>query len=138
MSILIKKTTFLLVLFSLPVIINAQIEKRTATKPNILIILADDLGYSDIGCYGGEIKTPNIDRLAAGGVKFAQMYNTAKCSPSRASMLTGLYYHRTNADYGNAATMGEVLRPAGYTTFWSGKQHAPMLIMVMLLLWARY
>ena len=90
MSILIKKLSFLVVLFSLPIVISAQIDKKIATKPNILIILADDLGYSDIGCYGGEINTPNIDRLAAGGVKFAQMYNTAKCSPSRAAMLTGL------------------------------------------------
>ena len=124
MSILIKKLAVMVVSFSSPAVINAQIEKTKVPKPNILIILADDLGYSDIGCYGGEINTPNIDRLAAGGVKFAQMYNTAKCSPSRASMLTGLYYQRTNADYGNAATMGEVLRPAGYNTFWAGKQHA--------------
>ncbi|KAB1154046.1 arylsulfatase [Flavobacterium luteum] len=97
---------------------------KTPTKPNILIILADDMGYSDIGCYGGEIHTPNIDRLAAGGVKFSQMYNTAKCFPTRASLLTGAYYQRTNADFGNTATIGEALRPAGYNTFWSGKQHA--------------
>ncbi|MCL4763230.1 MAG: sulfatase-like hydrolase/transferase, partial [Burkholderiales bacterium] len=63
----------------------------TATKrPNVVLILNDDMGYSDIGCYGGEIDTPNLDRLAAEGVRFSQFYNTARCSPSRASMLTGL------------------------------------------------
>jgi len=101
----------------------AQI-KKTPAKPNILIILADDMGYSDIGCYGGEIHTPNIDKLAKGGVKFSQMYNTSKCFPTRASLLTGVYYQRTNPNFENAATIGEVLRPAGYHTFWSGKQHA--------------
>ena len=59
---------------------------KPETKPNILIILADDLGYSDIGCYGGEIHTPHLDKLAAGGVKFTQMYNTAKCFPTRAAL----------------------------------------------------
>ena len=93
-------------------------------KPNILIILVDDMGYADIGCYGGEIKTPNIDSLAAGGVKFAEMYNTAKCYPSRACLVTGVYFQRTDRDFVNTATLGEVLRPAGYTTLWSGKHHA--------------
>ena len=60
-------------------------------RPNIVIILADDLGYSDIGCYGSEIPTPNLDKLAAGGVRFTQFYNTPRCSPTRASLLTGLY-----------------------------------------------
>lgn len=95
-----------------------------AVKPNILIILADDMGYSDIGCYGGEIKTPNIDRLAANGMKFSQMYNTAKCFPTRACLQTGVYYPRTDMDFSHTATLGEVLQPAGYLTFWSGKQHA--------------
>ncbi|MEI8098612.1 MAG: arylsulfatase [Sediminibacterium sp.] len=113
----------IMVMIALPVATFAQV-KKTLNKPNILIILADDMGYSDIGCYGGEIHTPNIDRLAAGGVKFSQMYNTSKCFPTRASLLTGVYYQRTNADFGNTATIGEVLRPAGYHTFWSGKQHA--------------
>src|SRR5690348_986028 len=62
-----------------------------AKHPNVLVILADDLGFSDIGCYGGEIKTPNLDRLAAGGVRFTQFYNTARCWPSRAAILTGYY-----------------------------------------------
>src|SRR5438874_891264 len=63
-------------------------------KPNILIILADDLGWSDLGCYGGEIRTPNLDSLAAGGLRFTQFYNSARCCPSRASLLTGLYPHQ--------------------------------------------
>ena len=67
----------------------------TNAKPNILIILNDDMGYSDIGCYGGEIETPNLDRLAANGLRYSQFYNTARCSPSRASMLTGLHPHQT-------------------------------------------
>ena len=60
-------------------------------RPNIIVILADDLGYSDLGCYGGEINTPNIDALGAGGVRFTQLYNSARCCPSRASLMTGLY-----------------------------------------------
>ncbi len=62
-----------------------------AKRPNIILIMADDMGYSDIGCYGGEIHTPNLDRLAAGGVRFTQFYNTARCCPTRASLMTGLY-----------------------------------------------
>ena len=65
-----------------------------AKRPNIIVILADDMGYSDIGCYGGEIATPNLDALAAGGVRFTQFYNTARCCPTRASLLTGLYPHQ--------------------------------------------
>ena len=98
--------------------------KKSPDKPNILIIMVDDMGYSDLGCYGSEIKTPNIDRLAEGGLKFANMYNTAKCYPSRACLQTGVYYQRTDLDFKNTATLGEVLRPAGYTTLWSGKHHA--------------
>src|SRR5689334_21066519 len=60
-------------------------------RPNIVIILADDLGYSDLGCYGGEIRTPHLDRLAAGGLRFTQFYNTARCWPTRAAVLTGYY-----------------------------------------------
>jgi len=96
----------------------------TPAKPNILIILVDDMGYSDIGCFGSEIKTPNIDRLAAGGMKFAEMYNTAKCCPTRASLQTGVYFQRTDLDFSRTATLGEVLQPAGYHTWWAGKNHA--------------
>ncbi len=79
--------------------IHAQGQKNTATKnksnrPNIIVILADDLGYSDLGCYGGEIATPNLDYLAASGVRFNKFYNTSRCCPTRASLLTGLYNHQ--------------------------------------------
>ncbi len=97
---------------------------KAIAKPNILIFLVDDMGYSDIGCYGSEIKTPNIDRLAAGGVRFAEMYNTAKCFPTRACLQTGVYFQRTDRDFSRTATLGEVLQPAGYITLWSGKHHA--------------
>ena len=91
----------------------------TAAKPNIVLILADDLGYSDLGCYGGEIKTPNLDKLAVGGLLFTQFYNGARCCPSRASILTGLYPHEAGfPGMGgslptNCATIPEVLRAAG-------------------------
>ncbi|MCB1124385.1 MAG: sulfatase-like hydrolase/transferase, partial [Verrucomicrobiae bacterium] len=108
-------------------------------KPNILIILADDLGYSDLGCYGSEIQTPNIDGLADNGVRFTQFYNSARCCPSRASLLTGLFPHQAGIgsfvgpDRGvpgyagkltpNAVTLAEVLKENGYRTFGSGKWH---------------
>ena len=118
------KKIFAVLPLVLPVTLFAADLPKPAAKPNILIILADDMGYSDIGCYGGEIHTPNIDRLAANGMKFSQMYNTAKCFPTRACLLTGVYFQRTDAGFSKTATLGEVLRPAGYHTFWSGKQHA--------------
>src|SRR6478735_4570213 len=67
-----------------------------APRPNIIVILADDMGFSDIGCYGSEIATPDIDALAAGGVRFTQFYNAGRCCPSRASLLTGLYPHQAD------------------------------------------
>jgi arylsulfatase A-like enzyme len=67
---------------------------RAGDRPNIIVILSDDMGYSDLGCYGGEIATPNLDALARGGVRFTQFYNTARCCPTRASLLTGLYPHQ--------------------------------------------
>ncbi len=106
--------------------------------PNLLVILADDLGYSDLGCYGGEIDTPHLDRLAADGLRFTQFYNTPRCSPSRASFLTGLYPHqagiglltdhRFDEDYAGrlndrCVTLPEVLRPLGYRSYCSGKWH---------------
>ena len=63
-------------------------------RPNIVLIMCDDLGFSDIGCYGAQIDTPNLDRLAAGGLRFTQFYNTARCCPTRASLITGLYQHQ--------------------------------------------
>lgn len=107
-------------------------------RPNIVLILADDMGFSDIGCYGGEIATPNIDALAQSGVKMTQFYNTARCSPSRASLLTGLHPHQTGigiltsddrpAGYAgtlstDCVTMAEVLRSDGYGTYMTGKWH---------------
>src|SRR4051794_12436219 len=71
----------------------------TPDKPNIIVILADDLGFSDIGCYGAEIQTPNIDALAKNGIRFTQFYNTSRCCPTRASLLTGLYPHQTGVGH---------------------------------------
>ena len=104
-------------------------EKHEKSKPNIVLICADDMGWSDIGCYGGEIETPNIDKLADRGMRFLQFHNTAKCFPSRACLLTGVYaqecgYDKTYTNpIQNAVTLGEVLREAGYRTMWSGKHH---------------
>src|SRR5687767_7729526 len=107
-------------------------------RPNVVIVLADDLGFSDVGCYGGEVRTPAIDRLAAEGVRFSQFYNMARCCPTRASLLTGLYPHQAgvgamNQDLGTPAyrgelndrcvTIAEVLRDAGYRTGIVGKWH---------------
>jgi arylsulfatase len=107
-------------------------------RPNIVLIMADDLGYSDLGCYGGEIQTPNLDRLAAGGLRFTQFYNTARCCPTRAALMTGLYPHqagvgRMTFDDGlpgyrgqlteNTVTIAEALRTAGYHTAMTGKWH---------------
>jgi hypothetical protein len=71
---------------------------RPVAKPNILLIVADDLGYSDLGCYGSEISTPNLDRLAAGGLRFTQFYNTARCWPTRAALMTGYYPQQVRMD----------------------------------------
>lgn len=119
-------------------------------KPNIVLILTDDMGYSDIGCYGSEIPTPNIDQLASKGVRFSQFYNSGRCCPTRASLLTGLFPHQTGVghmsedpgsrqqgkdvhDWGtpgylgylnrHCVTMAEVLRAAGYHTYMAGKWH---------------
>ena len=89
------------------------------SKPNIVVILADDLGYSDFGCYGGEIDTPNIDRLAGNGIRFSSYYSEAKCNPSRQSLLTGKYYIR--AYNGRDATIAECLAQGGYSRYMAGK-----------------
>src|SRR6478672_3296104 len=73
--------------------------QESPSRPNIIILLADDMGFSDIGCYGSEIATPNLDRLAAGGLRFTQFYNTARCCPTRASLLTGLYPHQAGVGH---------------------------------------
>ncbi|MEN3941862.1 arylsulfatase [Prosthecobacter sp. SYSU 5D2] len=111
---------------------------HAAEKPNIILIMGDDMGYSDIGCYGSEINTPNLDALAQGGVRFSQFYNTARCCPTRASLLTGLYPHQAGIghmmdDKGldgyrgelsrDSVTIAEALKPAGYRTYMAGKWH---------------
>ena len=93
-------------------------------RPNIVLLFVDDMGYSDLGCYGGEIRTPHLDRLAEGGIRYTQAYNTSKCWTSRISLLTGQYHHRSGRDFNDTALVGEVLQPAGYRTWWSGKHHA--------------
>lgn len=93
-------------------------------KPNIIFILADDMGYSDLGCMGSEIHTPNLDKLAGEGILYTEMHNTAKCYPTRASLLTGVYYQQTNNDFDNTVSIGEILKENGYRTLWSGKHHA--------------
>ena len=96
---------------------------KSSDKPNIVIILADDMGFSDIGCYGGEIRTPAIDSLARDGMRFSQFYNCAKCNTTRASLLTGLYHRNGGKLQTDMVTIAEVLRPAGYRTALSGKWH---------------
>jgi arylsulfatase len=78
----------------LPWTSRAAGEPGSPARPNVIIIMSDDMGFSDIGCYGGEIRTPNLDQLAAGGLRFTQFYNNARCCPTRASLLTGLYPHQ--------------------------------------------
>ena len=86
--------------------------------------MVDDMGYSDIGCYGGEVQTPNLDQLAKNGLRFTQFYNTAKCHTTRAELLTGNYaYSIGDHNMEHGATFGEVLRPIGYRTLISGKWH---------------
>ena len=115
----------------------------SADQPNIIIVLVDDMGFSDLGCYGSEIETPNIDRLASGGVRFTQFYNCGRCCPTRASLMTGLHPHQAGIGHmteppgqplgfegpyqgylnKNCTTLAEVLKSAGYQTFMTGKWH---------------
>ena len=112
--------------------------EQTRKSPNVLLIMADDLGYSDLGCYGSEIQTPNLDSLASNGLRFTQFYNTARCWPTRAALLTGYYPQQVNRDAlpgkggggGNrnarpiwARLLPDMLRPAGYRSYHSGKWH---------------
>ena len=104
-------------------------DKGKNKKPNILIIMVDDLGFSDPGCFGGEIETPNIDALANNGLRFTQFYNASRCCPTRASMLTGCYQHKVGLGSNgaslskNAVTIAEALKTSGYQTGMTGKWH---------------
>src|SRR5687768_18310980 len=126
-------------ILSTAIVLTFVVASTTGAKPNIVVILADDMGFSDIGCYGSEISTPNLDKLASNGIRFTQFYNTARCCPTRASLLTGLYPHQaemgwmvgsprktpgyTNELAKDAVTIAEVLKPAGYATYMTGKWH---------------
>src|SRR5262245_27603439 len=104
-------------------------------RPNVVVILADDMGYGDLGCYGGEIETPNLDGLAADGLRFTQFYTTGRCWPTRASLLTGYYAQQIRRDQlmTHPVPIGErpswapllpaLLRTAGYRSYHSGKWH---------------
>lgn len=113
-------------------------EGSKGRRPNIIVMLSDDMGYSDIGCYGSEIDTPNLNALADNGLRFSQFYNTARCCPTRASLLTGLYPHQARIGHmmrdrgfpgykgnlgGNCVTIAEALKPAGYSSYIAGKWH---------------
>ena len=125
---------------------RASVAAAVNTRPNIILIMADDLGFSDIGCYGGEIATPHLDTLARKGLRFTQFYNPGRCCPTRASLMTGVYPHQAGvghmvdayaasrrAEFNSPAytdrlspqtpTIAEVLKPAGYRTFMVGKWH---------------
>ena len=116
--------------------VPSESDPPAMARPNIVVILADDLGYSDLGCYGGEIRTPHLDDLASRGLRFTQFYNTARCWPSRAAILTGYYAQAVRRDTvpgvvsgGNgrrprwAKLVPERLRPLGYRSYHSGKWH---------------
>lgn len=117
---------------------NNVFAQGSGKRPNILVILADDMGYSDLGCYGGEIRTPNLDKLAAGGLRFTRFHNTGRCCPTRASLLTGLYSHQAGVGAmvndakapayrgqlnTNCVTIAELLRQVGYRCYMIGKWH---------------
>ncbi len=129
-----------LLIFCICSALHAQDAQRSADeRPNIILIMSDDMGYSDIGCYGSEIATPNLDALAAHGLRYTQFYNAARCCPTRASLLTGLYPHQAGLGWMTArdhdlpgydaelnqqcVTLAEVLKSAGYATYMTGKWH---------------
>jgi arylsulfatase A-like enzyme len=117
---------------------SAAPAQAPSARPNIIVIMADDMGFSDLGCYGSEIATPNVDRLARGGVRFTQFYNTARCCPTRSALLTGLYNHQAGIGHmvqdrglpayrgflnDRCVTIAEALRAGGYRTSMAGKWH---------------
>ncbi|MBL66842.1 MAG: arylsulfatase [Verrucomicrobiales bacterium] len=129
-----SKTHLFLIILLTPLLLLGADQKQ----PNIVVIMADDAGFSDFGCYGGEIETPVLDKLAANGLRFSQFYNTGRCCPSRAALLTGVYQHQAGMghmtrDRGlpsysgtilpNVPTLAERLRQGGYRTMMTGKWH---------------
>jgi len=131
----------IVIAFSLA-LLSCELVQHQNKKPNIILIMSDDMGYSDIGSYGGVINTPTLDGLAADGLRFTQFYNTGRCCPTRASLLTGLYPHQAGVGFmmddrgteayqgdlsSKAVTIAEVLKQAGYSTYMSGKWHVTPL-----------
>jgi arylsulfatase A-like enzyme len=139
----VRPLTFIFQIISLTgLTLSAGMGQRTAARPNIIFIMADDMGYSDLGCYGGEIDTPNLDQLAKGGIKLRNFYNNARCCPTRASLLTGQYPHTVGMGFmvsqipapikpgsyqgfldDRYPTIAERMKEAGYTTYMAGKWH---------------
>lgn len=111
------------------VIATSSVQAAENARPNIVVILADDLGFSDLGCYGSDIATPNLDRLAANGLRFTQFYNTARCWPTRSALMTGYYPQQIRMDPPRGKlpewtrTLPQWLKPAGYRCYHSGKWH---------------
>ena len=133
-----KPPIFIACLVLVSLFFSCSTINEKSEKPNIILIMSDDMGYSDIGCYGSEINTPNLDNLAYNGLRFTQFYNTARCCPTRASLMTGLNPHQAGVGHmmndrglegyaGNlskkAVTIAEVLGEAGYSNYMSGKWH---------------
>lgn len=135
------------VLIAVSFAVSAQVHAASVAKPNIVLIMADDMGYSDLGCFGSEIPTPNLDALAADGLRLTQFYNTARCSPTRAALQTGLNPHQAGMGRlaeekigatpkfpegylgylnNHCVTLAEVLHSAGYHTYMAGKWHLGM------------
>jgi len=133
------KTIVAVFVVSISISLSLTAEDVIPPRPNILLIMADDMGYSDLSCYGSDIPTPHLDRLAENGLRYNQFYNSARCCPTRAALMTGLYPHQTGIGWMTAAnlgtkgytgdlnnecrTMAECLKDAGYATYLSGKWH---------------
>src|SRR6187549_583895 len=126
----------ILIFLLIAIVAWSAVTSAAELRPNIVLIMADDLGFSDLGCYGGEIETPNLDRLAAGGLRFTQFYNCGRCCPTRASLLTGLYAHQAGVGgmeedrnlpgyrgflNRRCITIAEGLSAAGYHSYMAGK-----------------
>jgi len=113
-------------LFAIAAIVFLQFGGRSFAdeRPNVMIILCDDLGFADLGCYRGEIETPTLNKLAENGLRFSQFYNCAKCETSRATLISGLYHNEAEiAKLAHSRTIAETMRAAGYHTIMTGKWH---------------